>query len=668
MPYTDLEIKDYAKKLLEKGATNDIITEFVKRAKNEQTPVRPVAQPVRPIIAKEQPKIEKPLFKNASPFSLDVTQIPSRVKSAVETVGSVVKGGYDRGRTGMEEIIGATTGDKTYDPVTKEYKETPKGFLPRLRQGASGLKKVVTGTLETATAPVYAGYIAGAGALRPEIVNATQGIKDLYVKSTNPEIRQKLDTIINNLPEEAKDLPRSVLDLVGFQYRPKDVFEKPISKVLDDTVKNVKTFSDNVLKLKSQLDEATTIKNPAMASKVLNNVYKTNTSPMFTGKTTVGNEFKRMTGEDFGNWQSNRGLVDTPVKSLQNNIDYYLKAKSSVDDWFSTKGQYFGGYNQPFIKVMTKELKKLYDRPAIRVSVGYQDDIARFDKIQRDLTNTGINLDDIQFLKRKLEDNKLGYWKENNSKAVTDLTALDNTARQFLTNETKNLGFNNYANLNKEIQGAYSSAKIIAKKLGADTSTLDGMDMLIASHVNVPALMAVGIRHIFKSPSARTRFAKWIGGKDISVPKMPNANLKHFEALPSPVKPMSKRLQLTSGNPNTTGSTLITPTTGQQTAYNNFITNLKSPNKLLPSPKKGALRHEFPIIYGKGGRKLQPENNIVPRPVETVKTTPVKSPKVKNLDNIRNDLEYLKTRLSPKEYKKAEQVYKQVKALFSQGR
>jgi len=127
-------------------------------------------------------------------------------KKLSEPIISAAKSGYEFGRSGAEDVIGAF-GDKTYDPRTGEYKDTPKDMLSKVGQAGLGVSKIITGSVETAFSPLAALFA-------PEMETIQK------VAEKNPEVVKRMSDAIEKIPQSDRDAIRAFFDVMGLKAKP----------------------------------------------------------------------------------------------------------------------------------------------------------------------------------------------------------------------------------------------------------------------------------------------------------------------------------------------------------------------------------------------------------------------------------------------------------------
>jgi len=139
-------------------------------------------------------------------------RLGGRIKSAGGAVKDVAKSGFQFGKSGAEEVIGAVTGEPTFDPRNGEYRETPQDTLSRIGQAGMGTAKAVSGAFETVLSPIA----SLVGFVEPEV----QGGVKKFLETRTPEQMQGIETLKSVYEEatpEERDSLRALTSVFGLQ-------------------------------------------------------------------------------------------------------------------------------------------------------------------------------------------------------------------------------------------------------------------------------------------------------------------------------------------------------------------------------------------------------------------------------------------------------------------
>ena len=152
-----------------------------------------------------------------------ITELPGRIGSGFSAIGGAVTGGLKRAFEGGKDIATA------FQPGGEV-----KGFGPSVMRGLSGGLKAAGGIAESvfAVTPVGASIVGGAGFLAPEVGQVVNKVKEGY-EMLPENVKSNLASAYEKLPQEGKDLPRSVLDMLLIKNMPKMDWGDKMKKITD---------------------------------------------------------------------------------------------------------------------------------------------------------------------------------------------------------------------------------------------------------------------------------------------------------------------------------------------------------------------------------------------------------------------------------------------------
>lgn len=243
------------------------------------------------------------------------------------------------------------------------------------------------------------------------------------------------------------------------------------------------------------------VKNPELASKLSSSFNRIDPTKYV--------EFKKMTGENVGQFLVNRGIKTVGDDTVMKTSDLFRKSIEEADKGFAAiEGRYtYGGGVDP-IKMAIDEIRSSAQASADNWSWSKW----KLESIARDYENGGITNVQLNSLKRMFQDgNKFSYMKEQLSpESVQKATNILNEIRSFQFELAKQSGFDNIAQINKNTQAYKFISDALQKKLekqsGNNNVSLTDW-ILMAGWTPETIGMAIGKR-LVSSDKAKTLILK----------------------------------------------------------------------------------------------------------------------------------------------------------------
>jgi hypothetical protein len=302
-------------------------------------------------------------------------------------------------------------------------------------------------------------------------------------------------------------------------------------------------------------------------------------------------KFKQAAGESVGDYLVKRGIYGTDDEIVVKLADRFIKSKTVADDALAKlPGRHTNG-------VLDDLLEELASREA-RISTKNvpSRDLATVSDLVAKNKAGGLTMSEVNTAKRLYERNvKLGYLKENNTEAVARATNLDDTLRKWQFAKSKELGFENLDEINRETRLSRQLGDALFKKTSrAEGNNAFGLtDAVLLSGGDPSAITMLLTKKTLGSGRVQSGIAKTIGPK--ATVGLPEARFTPGSATQSPLQsPPTKSIQsLPSTVPPTAPGTSQLPT--GNTKLDAFRKNLPSseggyigdPSRKLPQGNQG---------------------------------------------------------------------------------
>lgn len=178
-------------------------------------------------------------------------------------------------------------------------------------------------------------------------------------------------------------------------------------------------------------------------------------------------KFKNIVGEEAGEWTAKRGITGNVDEISEQLGDRFIQSRNAVDDAFA---QIKGTYRDVSLDSALNELVAREKRIAVPGLAGK--DSARIAELAAKNKAVGLEMKEINEVKRLFERQKLGYLKENNSDAIDKLTTIDTRLREWQRSKATASNFTNLEELNKETQATKELLNALGKQYGIDNQTM----------------------------------------------------------------------------------------------------------------------------------------------------------------------------------------------------
>ena len=483
MSFTDQEIRNKATQLEKAGAPPSDIEEFVRRSKSEQTPVQ----------AKSEPFFNTKDFGSRFLQNLGVGAKKVLIENPQSLVRPFAKATIGGGSALAQKVTGVD-----YSALA----------------GPSSLPGILLGGDLRSKGPLdYAGSVAesalnlsGAGAVSgqaakvalPSALNLIkQGAKygAGYGAAQTAQEQNPEDNVVSKTLNIAGGAVKGAALGAPLGYLGGKVASK-ISGIEQPKV----NFKETTAKAGADIISSTQKLDPTQSVK-----------------------FKKMTGKTPGEWLQERGVIDTRENTISNLVDYWKKAKATVDNATSKiEGRF---YDKSAEKILV-DLADYYKKTADRGGMGLTK--RRLETLKKE----GLSISELNAIKRDYEANvKTGYLKENNTTGVQRATNMDTAIRNFIAEKARERGFTNLPEINKETQAARFLADAIWRKLNKQNAnnlfSLTDNLLLVGGAINPGSLAALSLKKILSSESVKSYAARKLSPSPTrGIPEAPTQRIE----------------------------------------------------------------------------------------------------------------------------------------------
>lgn len=257
---------------------------------------------------------------------------------------------------------------------------------------------------------------------------------------------------------------------------------------------------------------------------------------------TDASGFSKKYGVQFGDYLVERGIIDTPEKTIQKLFDRFMKSKSVADEGFAAID---GNFNSPVLRKVADEL--LENERNIAKAGAASKEKKLIEKYIKSLDGEGLTMTEINNLKR-IYDRKIKteFIKDKNktSTEIQGKTNLSNNLREWQRDKAKEIGFNDLVEINRETQMAKDafdalSEKYLRKQANNAVSLTDWV-VATGTAVNPSFLAALIGKKGISSDTFQATLAKFLG-KDLRTIGEPE--LKSLEKIQRKSKILEERIK-----------------------------------------------------------------------------------------------------------------------------
>ena len=229
-------------------------------------------------------------------------------------------------------------------------------------------------------------------------------------------------------------------------------------------------------------------------------------------------KFKQMTGEDVGEYLVKRGKIKTREELIADLFAESQRSKQVADDAFaSIKGNFknIGSVTDTLDELLQHEMRISTPNVPSR-------NIGKVESLIAKYNSDGLNMTEVNEIKRMLERRKIDYLKQNVPESVDKMKTLDSSLREWQLEEAKLRGLQNLQEINKNTQAAYTLADALYKKSlkQSGKNELSLTDAVLLAGGDVTNALMFGARRLLSSENLKPAVVKMLLGKQSVLPQV----------------------------------------------------------------------------------------------------------------------------------------------------
>lgn len=441
------------------------------------------------------PELQKSSEKNVDPYSFDIDSAMGNLKQHTSSLISDMGGFMDRawggvkaGASNVSEGLGRLKEGVSNigQPMGTIGGEPGKGGAPIMSplgfNPEAGVK-VLGGLGQIAATPA----MAALGFVKPEVDLAISGYKQAYEQipeGIRKPVQEKLKQVWDAIPDKAKETSGDVFWAMGLAEA--EPFAKATVKGIEDVASKISKFS---------------LENPEEAAKMLSKELKftTNESSKFLKLTGPKKKGVSLPGEgvDPGKWLVDRGFKSTdPGNQLESVMTHFSEQKGNLDSAIEqlAKNPRMQGIKDPAIDKIITDMKEYYAKTENRSQ------LSQLNKRSELYAKDGMDIKQVNELKREYERNVRPDYvnaalRGSDSLKNTAAKNLDSQIRELVQEKASQGGFDNIAEMSKEVQQSKEMMNMLSKKALKSEALPNGLDftdklLIYGSGLNPKAIAA----------------------------------------------------------------------------------------------------------------------------------------------------------------------------------
>jgi hypothetical protein len=239
-------------------------------------------------------------------------------------------------------------------------------------------------------------------------------------------------------------------------------------------------------------------------------------------------KFKQMTGESHGDYLVRTGNFSTPEEIVNKEFAKFQASKNEADTAFA---QIKGKFRTPEIK------NAIDDLVSRETNIGVEGgDSSVIRELAKKYETQGLDMTEINQVKRLVEKQKLSYFRENAPDKIERATRIDSALRNWQFKEAGVRGFKNISAINKQTQ----ASRFIVDKLGNQLTGKSGneliplSDLIILSGGNIQNIVGYLAKRGFGSKTFQSKLAKILNSKEVAPFIKAQVGESEILSLPAP--------------------------------------------------------------------------------------------------------------------------------------